>query len=108
MARKKKEYVTAIYINCGLIALIEPDGNIGVYRQRGMDKVDAHLMNQLVSMGLVVPNWMQYKELPKYYVISFEDEQIMGKAEPKFKIQDYIKTALYSRDIYNRGVRNYG
>lgn len=86
MASKKleREYLTAISINCGIITLIEPDGNIGYYRQRGIGTMDASRINNLIRSRLLSPNWKSVKELPRNWSIEFEDEEIMGKARATY------------------------
>ena len=78
------EYITAICIRAGIITLIEPDGSIADYRQRGMNTMNKMYVNKLIFAGLLDPRWKQYKELPKNYRIYFEDEEIMGKARATY------------------------
>ena len=87
MSRKQREYLTAIDITGGIITLIEPDGTIGRYRQRGMQRAGAAKINQLVQAGIINPNWHMFKELPKNYSISFEDEDVQGRAYATFRIK---------------------
>lgn len=84
--RKKpeREYVTAISIEAGIITLIEPDGELAQYRQRGIDKLSKQRVAELMGQGLLAPYWWQYKALPSNYSISFEDEEIMGRARASF------------------------
>lgn len=100
MAKKSssltREYITAVSIDKGIITLIEPDGLIGFYRQRGIGSLNAAQLQILVSMGLLDARWKQAKELPKNWSISFEDEEIMGKARATFPVPDNIK-ALSSK-----------
>ncbi len=84
--RPEREYITVICIEGGIITLIEPDGSIENYRQRGMEKVGEMDMLRLMQSGLVNPNWRQFKPLPRHYSISFEDEDFMGKAYASFNI----------------------
>lgn len=84
MLKAQREYITAISIEMGIITLIEPNGTIGLYRQRGIQRLDKHLESQLIAMGLLDSGWRQFKELPKNWSISFEDEEIMGKARATF------------------------
>lgn len=90
VAPKKKverEYLTAISIEAGIITLIEPDGNIGYYRQRGLGALDNLTIAYLVQSRQLNPNWRQVKELPRNWSIEFEDEEIMGKARATFPIK---------------------
>lgn len=81
-----KEYITAISIFDGLIQLIEPDGTIGYYRQRDIDKLTPEQFERCVRAGVLRPDIMQFPELPKNYVIEFEEPQIMGKARANFRM----------------------
>lgn len=80
----EREYLVAIEIDAGLITLIMPDGYIGVYRQRGIGSLSDEEINILISKGYLDVEWRNYKELPKNWSISFEDEEIMGKARATF------------------------
>lgn len=81
-----REYLTAISIDAGIITLIEPEGSIGYYRQRGIGRLKDFEIRQLISMGMLNPNWAKLKELPRNWSIEFEDEEIMGKARATFPI----------------------
>lgn len=87
---KEKYYLTVISIVGGVITLIEPDGKIGYYRQRGMNRVDERLMMELVSRGAINYKWKLFKELPKNYSISYEDPDIMGRAVATFNPKNYM------------------
>lgn len=89
MSRVKveKQYLTAISVSGGIITLIELDGTIGYYRQRGMNRVDTGIMMNLIAMGVVNPRWSILQEIPKHYVISFEDPAVMGRAYVTFKVR---------------------
>lgn len=80
----EREYITAISIEAGIITLIEPDGNIGVYRQRGISSMDPNLRMRNIQARLLNPHWAEVKELPRNWSIEFEDEEIMGKARATF------------------------
>lgn len=84
MLKAQREYITAVSIERGIITLIEPNGTIGLYRQRGIQRLDERFELQLIAMGLLDSRWRQFKELPKNWSISFEDEEIMGKARATF------------------------
>ncbi len=81
---KNREYLVAIYIEAGLITLIEPDGEIGIYRQRGIKQLNKNQIAMVIAQGGLATDWENYKELPKHWSISFEDEEIMGKARATF------------------------
>lgn len=78
-------YITAISIDRGAIKLIEPDGSIGFYMQRGINSMTQEQLRSAIQKGLIDGRILTLKELPKNYSISFEDEEIMGKAEATFK-----------------------
>lgn len=84
--RKMKIPILAISIVDGVITLIEPDGSIGYYRQRGIDKLTAEEIEIAIRNGLLSREALDLPELPEHYQIEFEDEQIMGKAKPEFKL----------------------
>lgn len=87
---QSREYITAIAINKGIITLIEPNGNIAEYRQRGIGSIEPHMRDLLIRNGMLTQFWNNYKELPKLWSISFEDEEIMGKARAGFPLT-YMK-----------------
>lgn len=90
MARKY-EYITAIEINKGLIKLIDVDGEIRVYRQRKIQNNSPYIIQLSIQRGELHPSWSKVKELPYNYVISFEDEEIMGKAKPTWKPSNEVE-----------------
>ena len=71
-------------IDKGIIQLIKPDGNIGYYRQRGVTKYTPDQVKSFVRKGLLSKQWDKCEELPYNWSISFEDEQIMGRAYATF------------------------
>ena len=73
-------YLTAIEIRAGLITLIEDDGSIGYYLQRGIGRLTDREKMGLVYSGHLVKDFKNYKELPRNYSIEFEDREIMGRA----------------------------
>ena len=89
--KKAREYITAISIEAGIVTLIEPDGNIGYYRQRGITKLTDYQKAALINMRLLDPQWARYREVPSNWSIEFEDEEIMGKAHVTFSIPKQLK-----------------
>lgn len=79
-----REYITAVSIDKGIITLVEPDGRIGFYRQRGIGRLDRQKELALIQRGLLDIRWKETKELPRNWSISFEDEEIMGKARATY------------------------
>lgn len=80
----ERVYITAIHIDKGIIQLIEPNGKIGYYAQRGIQKYSQAQLNVLVSRGKLRKDWKTYKELPKNWSISYEEPSIMGRAYATF------------------------
>lgn len=78
------ETVTAICIWEGVIQLIEPNGTIGYYAQRGVHQLNQYQTKTAFEQGRLSAQALTLPELPANYSISFEDEEIMGKAEAKF------------------------
>lgn len=81
-------YITAITIWEGVIQLIEPDGRIGYYAQRGIKSLTPIEVRSAISQGRLCTQALTLPELPPSYSISFEDEEIMGKAEATFNTQN--------------------
>lgn len=82
----QREYVTAISINKGLILLIDLDGEVRAYRQRGINTLTQNEINREIHMGRLLSIWETYKELPKNYSISFEEPRIMGRAVATYQL----------------------
>ena len=75
-----REYLTAIAIHKGIIQLIDPDGQIVCYRQRGIQTLGKEIIASEIRKGYLHNLWQNYKELPANWSISFEDPEIMGRA----------------------------
>lgn len=82
--KKERVYLTAIEISMGIITLIDDDGDIKNFRQRGIQRIDPRILGMLISRGYLFKGWKTIPELPAHYSISFEDEEIMGKARATF------------------------
>lgn len=80
----KRERLIAVKIDRGIIALIEPNGEIGYYRQRGINQLSSSEIAKCISLGKLNPRWKEFKELPHNYSIGFEDEAVMGRAYASF------------------------
>ena len=94
MAKQERQYLTAITICGGIITLIDYDGNLCYYRQRGIHKFNEQQRRILISTGLLHKDWANYKELPNYISISFEDPGIMGKARASYPNPEQIMEDL--------------
>lgn len=80
------EDILAVSIVGGIITLIEPTGLINYYRQRGIQRFTQAQIAFAINSGALDPDWANYPELPRYYHIYFEDEEIMGKAKATFSL----------------------
>lgn len=94
MAKKERIYLTAVSICGGIITLIDYNGNIVYFRQRGINKFNDKQRKLLISAGLLQRNWEQYKELPSHISISFEDPEIMGRARVTYPNPELILEEL--------------
>lgn len=77
---KEKQYCLCISIVAGIITLIDTEGAIREYRQRGIDNFDEKLIFLLKNFGMLDPKWMMYEVLPSNIRLYYEDEYLMGKA----------------------------
>lgn len=84
-----REYITAIYIEKGIVELIEPDGTIGYYRQVNIQKLPQQIIDEAIKRGELDKNWKSYKEIPQNWSIAFEDQEIQGRALKTFPL--YLK-----------------
>lgn len=94
MATQERLYLTAISVVAGIITLIDADGQIATYRQRGITQYSDKQLKVLMSTGLLNPSWKMYKELPKNVSISFEDPEIMGRAQATYPNPEKIAKEL--------------
>lgn len=102
MAKQERQYLTAISVVAGLITLIDYNGQIQQYRQRGIQKFSEKQIKLLVSSGLLVPNWKSFKELPSNISISFEEPKIMGRAQATYPNPEKIANKLKEIGIKNK------
>lgn len=94
----ERQYLTAVTIVGGIITLIDINGNIAYYRQRGIQKLTDSQRQKLIYLGLLQRNWNTFKELPSYISISFEDPSIMGRARASYpNPEDILKAFDKSR-----------
>lgn len=85
---KKKQpervYLIATVIIAGIIELIDENGDIAYYRQRGINQIPNEYKLLLINKGMLNRYWANYKELPKHYSIRYEDSEILGRASASF------------------------
>lgn len=82
----ERKYLMAVSIINGVIMLIEEDGRIAYYRQRGINKLSNSEIANEVNCGRLNPRWYDIPELPRNYSIYYEDEEIMGKATATYEL----------------------
>lgn len=82
--KKEKVYLTVLSIECGIITLIDQDGSIARYRQRGISNIDMDKKRILISMGMLSENWSIFPELPSLTEIYYEDLEIRGIARKTY------------------------
>jgi len=99
-SKKERVYLTAVTIECGIITLINEDGEIAHYRQRGIQRIDAKKRQLLIGYGFLHRNWNSVPELPSNYSICFEDEFIQGKARASYPNPDKLLEALTGKRIH--------
>lgn len=76
----------AISIVNGIIMLIETDGQLSYYRQRGISTLsDSEIANE-IKCGRLDGRWKDVQELPRNYSIYYEDEEIMGRATATYEL----------------------
>lgn len=87
MAKKQRRFLTAVSVVGGIITLINEQGDIETYTQRGIRKLDQNKIKACVQRGMLAPNWQCFHELPSNISISFEDPEVMGRARATFPIK---------------------
>ena len=80
MAKQERIYLMAITIEKGIITLIEEEGNIGYYRQRGIQRINPTIRALLIQRGFLDKRWQTVPELPRNYSIYYEEPDIQGRA----------------------------
>lgn len=80
MANKERIYLMAVMIESGIITVIEETGEIGYYRQRGIQRINPTIRSLLIQKGLLDRRWASVPELPRHYSIYYEEPDIQGRA----------------------------
>lgn len=81
--------VTCIAIYKGVVQVIEPNGNIGYYRMRGIGKLNKVQILNLIGAGELDNNVLNLAELPKEYHCNFEKGAGMGRCVVNFDKSKY-------------------
>lgn len=83
--RKDENERIAVGIDRGIISLIEPDGEIGHYAQRGITVMDRKVLNEQIYKGALNSNALMLQELPREIKLKYEVPG-MGRAAANYKI----------------------
>lgn len=75
--------LTAVTVYKGIITVILPNGTLGYYAQRGLNKYSRELLIRYISEGKLDRRALTLKELPRNVSIEFEDP-LMGRAYATF------------------------
>lgn len=62
----------------GVITVIEPDGSLSNYRQRGITCLDLDTIEKEVNAGRLNANTLDMLDLPYNYRLIADDEEIQG------------------------------
>ena len=88
--RKERVYLTAVAVDRGVINVINPNGELGLYAQRGIKKLRPDEATVAIERGLINPIAFSLQELPSNYSIAFESAEHQGRAVASFN-----KNVLY-------------
>lgn len=75
--------LTAVSIYMGVIQVINKDGSIGFYAQRGIKKLKPDEQAYAIENGIINPKAFSLRELPRNYSVRFEDS-CMGRPVVNF------------------------
>ena len=79
-------YVTAVTFDRGLITVVEPNGKMGYYSQRGINKLSKSTLANLVGRGHLRKDILRFTEFPKNYSLVNEDPESLGRIFVTFNI----------------------
>ena len=76
----ERKNLTVFSLTAGIIGLVNEDGDIVYYRQRGITNLDIATRQELIRLGLLYRTWYNFEELPRDIKIHYEDEEVLGQA----------------------------
>lgn len=85
MGNTMRQDRTAVSVYQGIIKLIELDGSIVEYAQRGIRRLSRQVLNEQIYKGALSTRALTLQELPKDYSIHFEVRG-MGRAVANYKV----------------------
>lgn len=91
MENTKRKRLTAVTIQGGIIQLIEENGSMGYYAQRGLSKLSEADKCYAIESRMINPKAFSLKELPSNYSISYECPEVQGKAVATFNLAKEMK-----------------
>ena len=92
--KKERQWLTAVQIVDGIITLIDDNGRIVRYRQRGLGQFTEDEKKIMMNIGLLDKHATELKEIPSHISIQFECPDIQGKAQAKFPSKNKIMSLL--------------
>lgn len=91
MVDNKRYYVDLVSFDKGVITVVKPDGQVGVYVQRGVHKLDMMQFRTAVGVGMLRADAMNFAEFPREFTLVNERPDIMGKVRVTFNINQLAK-----------------
>lgn len=92
MASTERYYVTLVSYDRGIISVVNPDGKIGTYTQRGVHKLNEMQYRMAVGAGMLRPDARNFKDFPKEFTLNNERPDIMGRVKVTFNIEQLNKS----------------
>lgn len=87
--QSKQIEITCVGVYNGIVQVIEPNGNIGYYRMRGIGKLNRVQLMNLIGLGVLDRNVVNLPELPKEYHCKYEKGSGMGRCVVNFDKSKY-------------------
>lgn len=78
----------------GVLQVIGPNGQIEMYRQRGIGSIPVEHRETFRRMGLLDGNIMNYPEFPKNYTLYVENPNIQGNVTMTYPYKRYLRNLL--------------
>jgi len=82
-----KYEVLTLNISGGIITLLDEEGNLSYYKQKGIARMGRDRKERLIREGVLDREVDRFKALPSKYRLVWEDASVMGRPEDTFKIK---------------------
>lgn len=92
MVNNKRYYVDLVSFDKGVITVVKPDGQVGVYVQRGVHKLDTMQFRTAVGIGMLRTDAKNFTEFPREFTLVNERPDIMGEVRVTFNLNQLAKT----------------